>query len=395
MPQITVPSSSAASHSRSALLDCTKGLACVAIVWHHLAFYGPMSEVAHPAIPGLLDWLYEYARMAVQIFLVIGGFLAAASLAPQGLARFDSPWAKIGKRFVRLLVPYAVALVVTIVVSAAIRPWFDHESVSADPDFWQLIAHALLLQGIVGEESLSAGVWYVSIDFQLFAGTVLLLAGVRWVQRWAFARWDAAAVARYWPWAVTGAQSLVVLGAAASLLVFNLDADLDVWAIYFMGAYGLGMMAFWAVAADQRTTAWAWALLIAALVFAALAYEWRDRIFLAGAAAMLLIVCMRTDAIARWKGLEPLRRLGEISYSVFLIHFSICLLVNAVVNHFWHDSVTAAVVGIPFAFVLSLTAGYALYQLVERHVVSWKLAVRWQVGLIGAGLLTTLLAGLR
>lgn len=37
------------------------------------------------------------------------------------------------------------------------------------------MAHALLLQGIVGE-SLSAGVWYVSIDFQLFADTVLLLA---------------------------------------------------------------------------------------------------------------------------------------------------------------------------------------------------------------------------
>ena len=56
---------------------------------------------------------------------------------------------------------------------------------------------------------------------------------------------------------------------------------------------------------------------------------------------------------------------------------------------------TAAVVGIPFAFVLSLTAGYALYQLVERHVSSWSQALRWQAGLIGAGLLTTMLAGLR
>ena len=387
--------SSTQSHSRSALIDCSKGLACAAIVWHHLAFYGPMSDVAHPAMPDLLDWLYEYARMAVQIFLVIGGFLAAASLAPQGLARFDSPWSKIGKRFVRLVVPYAVALVVTIVISAAVRPWFDHESVSADPDLWQLFAHALLLQNIVGEESLSAGVWYVSIDFQLFAGTVLLLAGVQWLQRTVTRLWGEQAMQRWWPWAVTGMQALVVAGTAASLYSFNLDADLDVWAIYFMGAYGLGMMAYWAVAADKRSTAWSWAMLIAALGIGALVFEWRDRIFLAGATALLLIVCMRTDGIARWKGFAPLRRLGEISYSVFLIHFSICLLVNAVVNHFWHGSVTAAVVGIPFAFVLSLTAGYTLYQLVERHVSSWNQALRWQAGLIGAGLLTTLLAGLR
>lgn len=388
-------SSTHTSHTRSALIDCSKGLACAAIVWHHLAFYGPMSDVAHPAMPDLLDWLYEYARMAVQIFLVIGGFLAAASLAPQGLARFDSPWAKIGKRFVRLVVPYAVALMVTIVVSAAIRPWFDHESVSADPDLWQLLAHALLLQGIAGEESLSAGVWYVSIDFQLFAGTVLLLAGVRWVKQLALSRWGVQAVKHWWPWAVTGMQVLVVLCAGLSLLNFNLDADLDVWAIYFMGAYGLGMMAYWAVAADKRLTAWSWALLIAALVIGALVYEWRDRIFLAGVTAVLLVIAMRTQAIASWRGFAPLRRLGEISYSVFLIHFSICLLVNAVVNHFWHDSVAAAVVGIPFAFVLSLVAGYALYELVERHVSSWSQALRWQAGLIGAGLLTTLLAGLR
>lgn len=387
--------SSTHSHSRSALIDCTKGLACAAIVWHHLAFYGPMSDVAHPVMPNLLDWLYEYARMAVQIFLVIGGFLAAASLVPQGLARFDSPWSKIGKRFVRLVVPYAVALVVTIVISAAIRPWFDHESVSADPDLWQLFAHALLLQNIVGEESLSAGVWYVSIDFQLFAGTVLLLGAVRWLKQVVAGRRGVQAVQRWWPWAVTGMQMLVVLATAASLFSFNLDSDLDIWAIYFMGAYGLGMMAYWAVAAEKRSTAWSWAMLIAALVIGALVFEWRDRIFLAGATALLLIVCMRTEGVARWKGFAPLRRLGEISYSVFLIHFSICLLVNAVVNHFWHGSVTAAVVGIPFAFVLSLTAGYALYQLVERHVSSWSQALRWQAGLIGAGLLTTMIAGLR
>ena len=387
--------SSINSHSRSALLDCTKGLACAAIVAHHLAFYGPMSDVAHPVMPDVLDWLYEYARMAVQIFLVIGGFLAAASLAPQGVARFDEPLTKIGKRFVRLVVPYAVALVITIVISAAVRPWFDHESVSGDPDLWQLFAHALLLQNIVGEESLSAGVWYVSIDFQLFAGTVLLLAAVRWVQSAVTARWGAQAVQRWWPFAVTGMQALVVLGVAASLFSFNLDAGLDVWAIYFMGAYGLGMMAFWAVAAEKRSTAWSWVMLMAALVIGALVFEWRDRILLAGITALLLVIGMRTEGIARWKGLAPLRRLGEISYSVFLIHFSICILVNAVVNHFWHGSVTAAVVGLPFAFVLSLTAGYALYQTVERHVPSWSLALRWQAGLIGAGLLTTLLAGLR
>lgn len=381
--------------TRSALIDCTKGLACAAIVWHHLAFYGPMSEVAHPAMPDVLDWLYEYARMAVQIFLVLGGYLAAASLAPMGYAKLGAPWPRIGKRFVRLLVPYAVALMVTIVVSATIRPWFDDASVSADPDLWSLLAHALLLQNIVGEESLSAGVWYVSIDFQLFVLTTLLLAGVRSVAAWLRKRYGEQQAHRLWPWAMTGAQTLIIAGVAASLFGFNLDADWDVWAVYFFGAYGLGMMAFWAVQAQKRTTAWSWGLLIAALVLGALSFEWRDRIALAGATALALMVAMRSPALSQWAGFAPLRWLGQISYSVFLIHFSVCLLVNAVQSHFWPASVPAAIAGMVVAFVLSLLAGYVLYQRIERHVSSWSQAMRWQVGLVGTGLLTALLAALR
>jgi peptidoglycan/LPS O-acetylase OafA/YrhL len=381
--------------SRSALIDCTKGLACAAIVWHHLAFYGPMSDVAHPAAPQLIDWLYEYARMAVQVFLVLGGYLAAASLAPQGHGQAGDPWPRMGRRFVRLVVPYAVALVVAIVVSAAVRPWFDHASVSGEPDLGQLIAHALLLQNILGEESLSAGVWYVSIDFQLFAVTVLLLAGVRRAGLALRRRWGAEAVARWWPWTLSGAQALVALGVAASLLGFNLDAQWDVWAPYFFGAYGLGMLAFWAVQAPRASTAWSWSLLIAALVVAALSFEWRDRIALAGATALALVVAMRSPALAGWQGWAPLQRLGQISYSVFLVHFSVCLLVNAVESHFWPQSVPAAMLGMLLAFTLSIVAGHWLYERVERHVPTWHAALRWQAGLVGTGLVAALLAGLR
>ena len=37
------------------------------IVWLHLAFYGPMSDVVHGAAPTLMDWLYNYARMARRV----------------------------------------------------------------------------------------------------------------------------------------------------------------------------------------------------------------------------------------------------------------------------------------------------------------------------------------
>lgn len=389
--------------SRSALIDCTKALACAAIVWHHLAFYGPMSEAAHTLMPAVMDWLFEYGRMAVQVFLVLGGYLAAASLAPEAVARFAQAGPQVGRRFVRLVVPYAVALVIAIVVSALVRPWYDHPSVSEDPDLWQLLAHALLLQGIVGEESLSAGVWYVSIDFQLFALTVMSLAGLRALAvalsnvRANAAHW-AHPLLRRWPWPISEGQavrSAVVLAVVLSLYGVNRDPDWDDWAAYFFGSYGLGMLAFWAARSRSQARAWGLSLLMLALAAGALWLEWRPRIALAAVTALVLVAAMRQSVLLAWQGGGALRRLGQMSYSVFLVHFPVCLLVNAVYSLYWPGQVWPAIVGMVLAFGLSLLAGWGLYERVERHVGSWHAALRWQASLVGAGLLTTLVAGMR
>jgi len=70
--------------SRLAFIDALKAVASQLIVLHHLAFYGPMSDYAQELFPGLMSWLYDYARIAVQAFLVIGGFLAAQALTRDG-----------------------------------------------------------------------------------------------------------------------------------------------------------------------------------------------------------------------------------------------------------------------------------------------------------------------
>lgn len=361
------------SPSRTPLIDMVKAMACITIVWHHLAFYGPMSDIAQPLAPALMAWLYDYGRMAVQVFLVLGGYLAAASLAPQGVARFDHAGNAVAKRFVRLVVPYAVALLLTVVVAALVRPWMVHPSVPEEPTLAQLLANALLLQDIVDEDALSAGVWYVAIDFQLFALSVLVWAGVRalpgaWAQR------HGAALAR----------AIIVAGVAASLWVFNRMAGLDMWAIYFFGAYGLGMLAFWAVRAPSPV---GWLSAIVLLGGGALAMDFRGRIVVALVTALCLVVALRSERVRAWGGFAPLVRVGQMSYSIFLVHFAVCLLVNAVVSHLWPASPVPNALGMLLAFVLSLAAGRLLYLRVEQHVPTWSTALRWQAGLVGTGLL--------
>ena len=349
--------------SRDPLIDILKALACALIIWHHLAFYGPMSDAVMPLFPGLLTWLYDDARMAVQVFLVLGGYLSVAHLAPEGLARFGSAQQQVVRRFTRLVVPYAVALVVAVLAAALVRPWLDHSSVPAEPRLPQLVAHALLLQNIVGEESLSAGAWYVAIDFQLFLMATLLFAGVRAVRSLG----DQGG-------ALLG-KALVVIGMAASLLVFNRQPALDMWGLYFFGSYGMGMVVYWAVRSPRP--GW-WLAGLVALVGLALVLDFRARIAVALLTALGLAWALRRPILwPRQVWVTWLQQWGQMSYSVFLVHFPVCLLVNALVHGLWPQAALPNALGMLAAFMLSAVAGRLLYRWVEQPAPTWHQGLRW------------------
>ena len=111
----------------------------------------------------------------MQVFLVISGFLAAKSLSPAGLPGIANPLGTIWRRYIKLAPPFIVAMLLAIGASALARTWMVHDSISPPPTCAQLAAHVLLLHGVLGYESLSAGAWYVAIDFQLYALMTLLL----------------------------------------------------------------------------------------------------------------------------------------------------------------------------------------------------------------------------
>ena len=359
-----------ASGQRLPVIDALKGLACILIIWHHLAFYGPMSDVVHSRFPALTDWLYHYGRMAVQVFLVVGGFLAAGSLAPAGMALSGQAGRLIWQRYRRLLIPYLVALAVSMLVAALVRPWFDHPSVSAAPSALQTLSHILLLQDVLDQEALSAGVWYVAIDFQLFVMTVLIFSLARRMQKHfpEGSRWPAGL-----------GIALVTVLAVLSLFVFNLEDELDMTGLYFFGADGLGLLAFWISRAKRPGP---WLLGLAVLGSLALLFEFRERLAVALAVAFGLVWLVRQEhrlaqgRPGRWLGhgrLLGLQVVGKMSYSIFLIHFPVCLLVNALVSHFWPMQLLANGLGLFAAFGLSLLAGRVLYLGVEsRRIGGFK-----------------------
>ena len=129
---------------------------------------------------------------------------------------------------------------------------------------------------------------------------------------------------------------------------------------------------------------------MALLAGGALVVDFRARIAVAAVTALCLVVAMRSDRMRALPGVPHVVKLGQMSYSVFLVHFAVCLLVNAVVSHLWPTSPLLNALSMLLAFVLSLAAGRLLYLRVEQHVPSWSTALRWQLGLVGAGMLVVI-----
>lgn len=332
----------APGHDALGLVDLIKAGAAQAILWHHFALYGPMSDVVNPLLGGVAAWLIDDARLAVQCFLVIGGFLAARSLAGSAERAGFAAWlAAVGRRFRRLSVPLMFALLLAILAAELADRLIDHPSTPDDPTLPQIVAHLLLLQDIVGQEALSAGVWYVAIDFQLFALFSLLMLLPR-----------------------TGSVFLVAALLAGSLFWFNRIPALDRWALYFFGAYGLGILAW---RARHATSRWPWLAGMALLAAAALMVDWRSRILLAAVTALLL-----AGSGGRLP-LGPVRPLVEwmsrTSYSLFLLHYPVLLAVGAAVHAAWPADPAANAAGLAMAWVASLGLAHLLHRHVERALL--------------------------
>ena len=349
------------------LIDLLKVFAAILIILHHLSSYGQIAEDARTVLPGLMIWLFEYGRYAVQIFLVMAGYLAAQSLARFANTKFSSQnlLRTIINRYLRLFAPYITALIFTIACAWLARFWVNDEFVGEQETLGQFIAHLFFLQDILGLDSISAGAWYVAIDWQLYSVLAILLISFSSYQ------------ALIW---------FISVVAVSSLLYFNRSADYDTFFIYFIGSYGLGVLAYLAKNfADNKIQGLAKAALIVIGVIIAIStlQEVWLRNFLAWFVALLLFVLGNTSypkvsvtSVLKIKLLSAIAWASPRSFCAFLIHFAFILLANTVyiaLGLHAHESGLLAISWMVVVLVCTGIAANYLYRWVE--VPSGKLRI--------------------
>jgi peptidoglycan/LPS O-acetylase OafA/YrhL len=298
----------------------------------------------------------------------MAGYLAVQSLTKFANAKFSTQalLRVIINRYFRLFAPYIAALVFTIVCAWVTRFWVNDEFVGEQETLSQFLAHLFFLQGILGLDSISAGAWYVAIDWQLYSVLAILLMTFSSYQ------------ALIW---------FISILAVSALLYFNRSAQYEAYFIYFIGSYGLGVLAYLARNfADQKIQNLAKFALITIGVIIAIStlHQLWLRNFLAWFVALLLLVWGN----AGYPSLSPTGSKVQViilrfiawasprSYCAFLIHFAFILLANTLyiaLGMQTHESGLIAISLMLGVVVCSTVAADYLYRWVEVPSAKLKL----------------------
>lgn len=340
----TPPAAGAAP--RQLFLDALRAVASLVILWHHFALYPPLREWAAPIAGGVLDWLERHGR-ATQVFFVVGGYVMARGMAPRRWS-WSASAAFMLRRYLRLGVPYLATILLVLPLYAWGRGWIPEEVLGTPVTLPQFLAHLVFMQEILGYEHLSAGIWFVCINFQLsfaYAATLVL---------------------RDSPLGRRLPDLTLVIGwllAAASLFMIHPSGSADHWAPYFHPYFFMGVLIHHAV--ESRHRGLVVFVLYQLLLAAALVHVWRWRLVSAMVAGLLLFAAQWTGFGARWPRGRVFAALGRVSYSLFLIHFPVLVLVSTLwARCGWHHP-AAALAGLLTAFGLSLAAAFAFHRWVE------------------------------
>ena len=355
----TFSSSSACPGASAALgrigtLDALRGVAALIVVLHHANYM--VASHWGPAMLWLLEWsplhLVKAGRPAVVFFFVLSGYVLTLALLRQ--RRPVSPAAWAARRTLRLLPPVAASVLLSAGLCWGLsggRPLdglglLVAVSWSAPPDLGSLFGHMALLDS--GEFAFPLNIvlwslvheWRISLAMPLvllFRGRVALLLGGAFLLR-------SAAIAAGAP------EDEAMLGRHLRSTV--------VATTYFLFAFAAGaaLALREPLASPAGSVRWAaWAAVIAATVS-------RTDLAAIGASVLLILLARgETGAFVRSLRSPALRWLGEVSFSLYLVHVPVALALAHTLN----GALPAPAIAV-LTVVLALPAAAVFHKAVER-----------------------------
>lgn len=336
-------------------VDILRGVAALAVFLCHVSAF----VVVNPLLRSPLHQMVEMGAHGVDLFIVISGFCLALPALRNGAQVQNVTFWK--RRAARLLPPYWVALTgaFLLAVIPATYPYVVGQQASLG-DF-SLYASTLQILVPSAEGTINGSLWSISLEAHLYLCFPVLLLLWRRIGPVALLVM-AASMALLW--SSTGSGSIPLLGSPHVLPARLVQFVVGMWCADLIGR---GIR-------PRRSILWAVLLVGLIVAGAASSADLSPAIVLWSvpcAAALFLVTATPTS-----RAMRALGALGGVSFSFYLVHQPILLLLANPLRRVTTDPIPLFVLGSVIGFVVVLAVAVPFFIGVERpsHRFSRNLA---------------------
>jgi peptidoglycan/LPS O-acetylase OafA/YrhL len=355
------------------LLDLARGIASLAVVvWHYQHFYSrgiyhwPLSGFVAANQPGyrILWPFYHHGYLAVQVFFVLSGFVFFSQYLDRIKAREVGAYKFFVLRFSRLYPLHFVTLIAVAVVQIAYKRTTGTFFIYPCNDAIHFVTNLLFIQNWGMEKcfSFNGPSWSVSVEVVLYIGffvfAFLVIANVRTAR-------IACTIA-----AIVG--GLVLYKLTAGSVLFKLTGVAEAIICFYAGGLVFLMIEIF-LKAKWNT----WLLIVGSgtslaisAIYLAMTGKHQQVVLDAVLFPTLILLLASTQCRMATLG-RHVRLLGDISYSTYLLHFPLqilIVLVAAIGGIVTNYNSPLVFIGF-FAALIGISA--ASYHLFERRAQSF------------------------
>jgi peptidoglycan/LPS O-acetylase OafA/YrhL len=285
-------------------LTSLRGVAALWVFLFHLDVERPLPQAFRAALA------VDRGYVAVDLFFVLSGFVLALTHRDMfRTQRFQVAYPDFLRRRVARVMPLNWAIIVVIVLSVRLSPLQAADSFAAARDPGAAIANFFLVQDWGFAPSIDKPSWSVSIEMAVYLAFPLLVA-LAWSRRAWFPAMLAGAAALCWL-SMTG-HGVVSQG----LLVGDF--------IRGFAGFMFGLLCFRAVSGSMLPpTLGRFDLAVLTIFWASLLLSPIDLPPILICPAIVLTLAFERGPLARFLSLGPLHYLGQLSYSIYLVHYCV------------------------------------------------------------------------
>lgn len=305
-------------------LDAMRGIAALQVMFaHYLSAGQGWIDFGSPWVRFTPLRFLLQAHLAVIFFFVLSGFALAHSLLEE---QRPSYLTFIARRFCRIYLPFAAAILISTILCMALRQDFVpgiSDSLRVD---WldaspTAVARHFLMTGLRPDMQLDGVMWSLVHEMRVSLIIPALVALFLW---------------RFWVGAmVVAATSLLALITATQIGLWNPWQGVSIFAsglqtLFYLFPFAVGIVvAIW----RTRLTAMLRRHLLLAIALGGVMMLWRHFINSYGfsdwlvslLAAGAILVALEFSAVDRALLSKPLQWFGRVSYSLYLVHLPILL----------------------------------------------------------------------